>query len=213
MSFILDALRKSESERQREAAPVLARAPLAFVRRETPLWSWLAIASLSLALLGLAAAWWFGLPGDGWAGRADAPAALAGPAAASGGDSAPASGLSSGPTSGTPNTAGAGRAIDPSLPQAYGAAAGGNADTSAGAAAAAVPRPISDLRRLDPSLPEDGLDMLQYDAADPAGSAAWIGGRRYIPGEQINNGPEVISIRRDGVILGFREQRFLLTPR
>jgi general secretion pathway protein B len=55
MSFILDALRKSESERQREAAPTLTRAAIAPSRRGTPAWSWLIIAALSAALLALVA--------------------------------------------------------------------------------------------------------------------------------------------------------------
>jgi hypothetical protein len=58
MSFILDALKKSESERQREAAPSLAHAPLAVSRRETPNWVWLVIALLSLALIASGTAWW-----------------------------------------------------------------------------------------------------------------------------------------------------------
>lgn len=58
MSFILDALRKSESERQREATGSLSRAPLAPVRHHVPPWTWLLIALLSLALIALAAAWW-----------------------------------------------------------------------------------------------------------------------------------------------------------
>jgi len=57
MSYILDALRKSESERQREATASLSRAPLAPVRHRVPFWTWLLIAVLSVALIGLAAAW------------------------------------------------------------------------------------------------------------------------------------------------------------
>ena len=58
MSFILDALRKSESERQREASPSLSRAPLAIVRHRIPIWTWFLIGLLLLALLALTAAWW-----------------------------------------------------------------------------------------------------------------------------------------------------------
>lgn len=80
MSFILDALRKSESERQREAAPSLARAPLAAVRRETPPWVWLVLVLLLVALAAVAAAWWQSA-GEGRAVAGPAAAVTAPPAA------------------------------------------------------------------------------------------------------------------------------------
>jgi hypothetical protein len=58
MSFILDALRKSESERQREAAASLSRAPHAIVRNRVPIWTWLLIGGLLVALVALLTAWW-----------------------------------------------------------------------------------------------------------------------------------------------------------
>jgi hypothetical protein len=63
MSYILDALRKSESERQRDAGTGLARTPLAAERHKTPVWIWIVIGLLSLSLIGLAAAWWRSDPG------------------------------------------------------------------------------------------------------------------------------------------------------
>lgn len=58
MSYILDALRKSESERQRDAGTGLARTPLAAGRQKTPAWIWAVIGLLSLSLIVVAAAWW-----------------------------------------------------------------------------------------------------------------------------------------------------------
>lgn len=63
MSYILDALRKSESERQRDAGTGLARTPPAAERHKTPVWIWIVIGLLSLALIGVAAAWWRSNPG------------------------------------------------------------------------------------------------------------------------------------------------------
>jgi general secretion pathway protein B len=58
VSFILDALRKSESERQREAAPSLSRIPEAVAARRLPPWAVGTIALLGLGVIALAAALW-----------------------------------------------------------------------------------------------------------------------------------------------------------
>jgi len=170
MSFILDALRKSESERQRETAPTLVRAPLALVRRRTPAWIWLVIGLLSLALVALSAAWW-------QRGR-DAPVAAT-------------------------------LALDePVSPIAT------DEVRSAPERAAETPlRPMHELAALDPSLPAYRLDFSTYVSDDPAAGSAWINGVRHFPGQRIGQGPEVIEIRLDGVVLAYRGQRFLLTPR
>lgn len=75
MSFILDALRKSESERQRDAPPTLARAPLAQVRHRIPAWIWIVIAVLIAALTALAVVWSQGRPGGAAQPVPEAPAA------------------------------------------------------------------------------------------------------------------------------------------
>jgi general secretion pathway protein B len=58
MSFILDALRKSEHERQRAAMPGIAQVPFGLPRREMPVWALGLIAALVLALLTLAGVLW-----------------------------------------------------------------------------------------------------------------------------------------------------------
>jgi general secretion pathway protein B len=58
MSFILDALRKSEHERQRTAMPGIAQVPFGLPRREIPSWALGVIALLVVALLTLAGALW-----------------------------------------------------------------------------------------------------------------------------------------------------------
>jgi len=57
MSFILDALRKSEHERQRTAAPGIANVPFGAPRRVLPLWAVALIVVLALAVLGLGGAY------------------------------------------------------------------------------------------------------------------------------------------------------------
>jgi len=57
MSFILDALRKSEHERQRTTAPGIANVPFGAPRRVLPLWAVALIVVLALAVLGLGGAY------------------------------------------------------------------------------------------------------------------------------------------------------------
>lgn len=58
MSFILDALRKSEHERQRGAAPGVVHVPYAVPRERIPRWVFVVIGVLGVSVVALAAAWW-----------------------------------------------------------------------------------------------------------------------------------------------------------
>ena len=58
MSFILDALRKSEHERQRSATPGLSQVPLATPPPQMPRWALGVIGLLFAAVLVLGGAWW-----------------------------------------------------------------------------------------------------------------------------------------------------------
>ena len=194
MSFILDALRKSEIDRQRDAAPGLMRSPMASVRRETPVWSWLLIGLLALALVGIATAWWYlGLGETETAVTAGEPEATA-PAPAT-----------------TPaRSSGSSASIAPD------ATSDAQAENPPGVAPMLItgePRPIMDLIRSDPGLPRYTLSFLEYNSANPDASSAWINGSRYYPGQVIDGGPEVARIRVDGVVLAWRGQIYLLTVR
>src|SRR5262245_63666724 len=57
MSFILDALRKSEHERQRTATPGIANVPFGAPRKVLPVWAVALMVVLGLAVLGLGGAW------------------------------------------------------------------------------------------------------------------------------------------------------------
>ncbi len=61
MSFILDALRKSESDRRRTATPMLAGVPVQVARPTIPGWTWAIIGVLVSAIVILAIAWWLSL--------------------------------------------------------------------------------------------------------------------------------------------------------
>ena len=180
MSYIFDALRKSESERQREVSASLTHAPLARPRQRVPAWTWLVIAALCLALIALAMAWWRSEGGGLAIGSGAASPSLepASPAA---------------------------RETPPATAQPL--------DSTAPVAANSRLRPIGELASFDPSLPEYSLDVLAPSSRDPAESSAWINGRRYYPGERIGNGPVVLEVRSNGVVLALAGERFLLTTR
>src|SRR6187402_640028 len=58
MSFILDALKKSESERHRNSGPVLMDVRIAPPRRRLPAWAWVIIAVLVANFMVLAWLLW-----------------------------------------------------------------------------------------------------------------------------------------------------------
>ena len=188
MSFILDALRKSELERQRDSAPGLMRSPVATVRREIPVWSWLLIVLLSLALIAVAAVWWLRN------GENEVAQATAGEPAVS--------------AAATP----AAETVTTTLPADVPAAEVPASD-AATAASSGEPGSIADLIRAHPALPRYALSFLDFNGADPDSGSAMINGQRYYPGQVIAGGPELVGIRPDGALLAYRGRTYLLTPR
>jgi general secretion pathway protein B len=58
-------------------------------------------------------------------------------------------------------------------------------------------------------LPALNLDLHIY-SNDPAESAAFINGNRYRAGDRLPQGVDVVAITRDGVVLRYNGQQFLL---
>lgn len=193
MSFILDALRKSESERQRDAAPDPTRAPLAPARTKAPVWTWYVIGILALALMAVGAIYWQSVSLTA-SGRSDAAAAPAG--------DRPQAGAAS-PVAGTGGVA----------PPAVRESAEAVSTAEPAPDSRGDPLPIRELALLDPSLPALTLEFLSYNSEDPARGSAWINGRRYEPGERLEAGPELVEIRPDSVVLAHRGETFLLRSR
>lgn len=186
MSFILDALRKSENERQRESSASLARAPLAAVRHRVPVWSWFLIGLLSLALIALGTAWWRSESPETLV-QAEAPVETVVPA-----PSAPVNEAAS------VNEVPALENLLPAAPESL------------------LPPPLRSIRELAdfaPDLPRLRLELLAYNGREPDGGSAWINGQRYFVGDKVVNGPELIEVRPDGVVLAYAGERFLLTTR
>jgi general secretion pathway protein B len=217
MSFILDALRKSELERQRQSGPSIAELPMARDDRRLPA----ALVAIGVLLaVNVAVLMFFMLRDDAapvaapsTAPVASTPAAAA-PAARPPVDAAiprpedtlAAQAMPSGPMSGPP-ASDAPEAPDPTLlPEApYVPPQGG------GVGYEAPPAPSVDTLppQATAGLAELSVDLHIY-SADPAKRAVFINGRRYTEGMALAEGPMVEEINRDGVVINHRGQRFLL---
>jgi general secretion pathway protein B len=210
VSFILDALRKSEHDRQRTAAPSLSQVPLAAARQELPAWALALIAFLAIAVLGLGGAWWRGLgPSQtSLANRVPAPRTetpLQLPAV----------------TSSAPTAAQRSLPAPPSRPLA--AAAEGQSrsvDDARAATARPAPDPVSDVVTVSSAsaLAAEGIAVpplhLQLHAYSqrPADRFVFINGTRYVEGDRLAEGPQLVTIEPNGAVLSQQGRRFLLAP-
>ena len=223
MSFILDALKKSEIERQRQSMPGLIDTPSALRRGRLPLWALLLGCLLAINIVVLV----FVLLRNGTPVVASAPARRADTAAPAEVKS-PAVDDHFSPLSAAPVYA-------PEIPVA--AAESPSAPASAleaphaGAQRAAPhtfrrPDPLlvdaeaNDNEELLPSineinltgaqaLPELHLDVHVY-ATKPADRFVYINMRKYHEGNTLQEGPVLERIRRDGVVLNYQGVRFVL---
>jgi general secretion pathway protein B len=236
MSFILDALKKSEAERARQAGPALLEMRIARPRQRIAPW----IMVLALLLLGnLALLLWFALRRESAApanvaktpaaslavtsASAAAPAAATGPAGM-----APSGTSAAAPGAGDPALAGR-TALPP--PGAFVAdpgarIAGANdanyptVDNPADLEPAAGPAPGSvsiarstgtrpNYSEVDGSVPELRLDLHVY-ASRPQERYALINMHKVHEGDLLPEGPRVLEITRDGVVLDWHGGEFML---
>ncbi len=217
MSFILDALRKSEIERQRQSGPSMAEFPVAREDRRLPVA--LVVIGFLLAV-NLAVVLYFMLRDDVAAQPpAAAPvatSAAAPPAAAPAAQqpSARPSPLESESLAADtyeseppavyyePPLTQAPDAPDPTLlPRA-------DADTGTDPGVATASDDFAAIAAAT-GLPELTVDLHIY-AADPAKRAVFINGHRYTRGARLAEGPLVEDITPDGALLSYRGRRFLL---
>lgn len=215
MSFILDALKKAESERNRRVAPVLMDARIAPPRRGLPAWAWV----LGVALLvNLALLAWLALrqpaaapPAAVQAAEVDQAASLPTPAASSpspapsagqgpAADAAPATGAARMPGDTPPATASALPRAAPAPTAAAPAADYSDEDQLPG---------IHELRAAGVPLPELQLLLHVYDPA-PSHRSVLLNGQRVREGEFMANGVKVERITPQGVVLEASGRRFRL---
>jgi general secretion pathway protein B len=219
MSFILDALRKSEIERQRQSGPSMAEFPVARTDRRLPV---ALIAIGFLLAVNLAVVLYFMLRDSRAPEAAAAPAMAA--AASSAASDAPAAEIPP-PTTGNapeilvapidefanePAQTFGGPATEPPdapdptlIPDTP--VSGPGVTYSEG-----PPTPLDNLAAQGSSgLPELSVDLHIY-TDDPAKRAVFINGRRYVQGARIKEGPMVEEITREGAVLSYHGRRFLL---
>lgn len=216
MSFILDALRKSEIERQRQSGPSIAELPVAREDRRLPV----ALLAIGLLLAVNVGVLLFFLMRDAGEPAADAPptVAAAAPAVMAPGP-APAPAMASAAPAPATNTADYAapapdfseaatlppEAPDPTLlPDTPVSSASGGVTWSEG-----PPPSDASVAAVTAGLPELTIDLHIF-TDDPAKRAVFINGRRYTQGDSIVEGPRVEEITRDGAVLNYRGQRFLL---
>lgn len=230
MSFILDALRKSEHERQRSAVPGVAQVPFAARRRETPRWALVAIGLLGAAVLALGIAWWQTTrPGAPREAAAVAPQIERSP-----GEAVPAARMTRGAPARTPagadEPAPASSARDTPAPAGAAptaAAPRSSPDNSTpaprslpaiGAATTTVPAPVAPTLPNAAALAAEGIAVpslkltLHGFSDNPAERFVFINGTRYREGQTLREGPQVVSIEPAGVVLSQQGRRFLLAP-
>jgi general secretion pathway protein B len=224
MSFILDALKKSEAERQRQAGPALLEMRIVRPARRLPVWAVIVGVALVSCVLVLA---WVALrrtaaPAGVVATAPPPTAPAAGAVGAAGTAGAPAQqpagpAAMALPAAATPTPGVAPMANVAAEPQ-YPAAAGDDnpADVAPAEAAPASASPnhsgtagLRNYAELGGKLPELRLDLHVY-AAKSADRYAFINMRKVREGDVTSEGVAVKEITPDGVVLEYQGTEFLL---
>ena len=221
MSFILDALRKSEHERQRSAVPGLSQVPLAAPQPQLPRWALAVIGVLFAAVLVIGGAWWQStrVPAESASSQLpSSPAAtverrVAVPPPAERSDAPAQAAPARLPLQGEPSLATA--------------AASSTGSTSEGDTRNASLE-LSPLPRLT-NLPDDSVALPSVATLAAEGVAVpplrlelhafsaqarerfvFINGRKYVEGDRLVEGPLLVAIEPTGAVLTHSGRRFIL---
>ncbi len=218
MSFILDALKKSESERQRADAPALYEMKMATPRRGVAVWL---IALASLLVINVIVLSVVLLRGTHGTAQTDAAANATPPAAAS--PAAPAATVApSVPAPANPTPLAAPATAVPDNASASSAASGdagddtpaieparGHGNVNPNTGSGEVPSYAQAASVPGANLPELKLDLHAY-ATNPADRFVFLNMTKLMEGQSTPAGVRVESITPDGAILSWQGSRFFL---
>jgi general secretion pathway protein B len=221
MSFILDALRKSENERQRGTVPDVARIPLAQPAPRTPRWTMAVIALLSACVVVFAAAWWQSQRSEFAPRSAAVPAQPTSRRTAAPGDPAPPVAApvpviaAQSPTAPTRSTAREPQAQPSDVAERPAPATPAVREPVRAIASPAPaenndpPPSVAQLRASGIDVPT--LDLQLHSFSDSrAGRFVFINGARYAEGDTLAAGPRVVRITPNGVVLDQLGRQFVL---
>ncbi len=210
MSFILDALRKSEHERQRSEVPGLSQVPLATPPPQLPRWALAVIGVLVAAVLVLGGAWWQST-------RVPAESTASEPTVERSVELPPPLSRRAAPPQAAPSRPLSQEAGEASLA----ASASSSSAPDAGTASVDAP-PLADSPNETPALPSatalaaEGVVLpalrleLHAFSAQPRERFVFINGRKYVEGERLTEGPQLVAIEPTGAVLTHAGRRFLL---
>jgi len=223
MSFILDALRKSDAERQRAAAPGLADVRYAPHRSRRNIWLPILVVVLAANMVFMGIQWF----GRGSEKPATAPEiAASGPSPSGQSETAPASTASPAPAADirplARETEFGEPLMEPEMDRDFPPEPLPEPLPEPATVATTPPSRIlenPDLPSAEQligtgglSIPVLNLDLHVY-SEKAANRFVVISSRKYKEGGQLTEGPTVESITRDGVILAYQGQRFTLSRR
>jgi general secretion pathway protein B len=215
MSFILDALKKSERERQRTAVPGISDLPMVVHSSRSLPWVAIGIGASLVGAAALAWVWWQSppdlplttvatpspLPTSDVVQPAPQPtrASAAPPATRSLASEAPR--VVSARNLIQPNAA---SRPDEAMPAASSAPASQGRGTVTEA-----PMSILEARVAGLPVPELALELLVF-SEDPRQRFVYINSTKYVEGETLSEGPRLIEISPDGAVLTFNGRIFML---
>ena len=220
MSFILDALRKSEHERQQSAGPGISQVPLATPRAQLPRWAMAVIGLLAATVFVLGGAWWQASrsasgPTASVPPRVERSVELPAPAtprpSAAPQQAAPTRSLSQPGASSLATAAASSEAAgetEPKVIQLGNAPALSSRQLDLPADAPALPSATA-LAAEGVAVPALRLELHAF-SAQPADRFVFINGRKYVEGDRLLEGPQLESIGPTGAVLAHAGRRFLL---